>query len=96
LHVPPALLVLLVASTKIHLEEQALVAGTRQSSQADKAGRLTWQVDMAVRMARQSGLPALFCASYYCFLFQVDYLLTKTSRAIYFSQISMERAKLPG
>jgi hypothetical protein len=31
------LLVLLVATDKIHLKEQMLVAGTRQSRQADKA-----------------------------------------------------------
>ncbi len=46
------LLELLVATAKIHFEEQALVAGTKQSKQADKVGRPT----------RQSGLPALFCA----------------------------------
>jgi hypothetical protein len=49
-----ALLVLLVAAAKIHFQEQALVVGTKQSSQADKAGRRT----------RQLGLPALFCARY--------------------------------
>ncbi len=38
-----ALLVLLVATAKIHFEEQALVAGTKQSSQAEKADRLTSQ-----------------------------------------------------
>jgi hypothetical protein len=31
-----ALLLLLVATTKTHFEEQALVVGTKQSSQADK------------------------------------------------------------
>jgi hypothetical protein len=47
-----AWLVLIVAAIKIHFEEQALEAGTKQSSQDDdKAGRLT----------RQSGLPVLFC-----------------------------------
>jgi hypothetical protein len=49
-----ALLVLLVAVAKIHFEEHALVAGTKQSSQADKAGRATSQL----------GLAALFCARY--------------------------------
>ncbi len=38
-----ALSVLLEAAAKIHLEEQALVMGTKQSSQADKADRLTRQ-----------------------------------------------------
>jgi hypothetical protein len=38
-----ALLVLLVAGTKISFEEQVLVTGTKQSRQADKAGRLTRQ-----------------------------------------------------
>jgi hypothetical protein len=47
-----ALLVLLVATAKIHFEEQVLVAVTKQSSQADKAGRL----------ARLSGLYALVWA----------------------------------
>jgi hypothetical protein len=32
-----------VANAKIHFEEQALVAGTKQSMQADKADRLTSQ-----------------------------------------------------
>ncbi len=50
-----ALLVQLVAGTKIHFEEQALVTGTKQSSQADKAGRQTSQADKAVRLTRQSG-----------------------------------------
>jgi hypothetical protein len=45
-----ALLVILVATTKIHFEEQALVASTKQSSQADKSGRL----------ARLAGMPACF------------------------------------
>jgi hypothetical protein len=48
------LLVLLVATAKIHFEEQALIEGTKQSSQADKAGRL----------ARLPGLLVLFCARY--------------------------------
>ncbi len=34
-------LVLLVATAKIHFEEQAVVVGTKQSSQANKADRLT-------------------------------------------------------
>jgi hypothetical protein len=37
------LLVLLVAAAKIHFEEQALVAGTKQSRKADMADRLTSQ-----------------------------------------------------
>ncbi len=43
---------LLAAAEKIHFKEQAQVAGTKQSRQANKAARL----------ARQSGLPALFWA----------------------------------
>jgi len=43
--------VILVATAKTHFEEQALVAGTKQSRQA---GWLT----------RQLCLPALFCACY--------------------------------
>jgi hypothetical protein len=35
------LLGLLLAVTKIHFKEQVLVEGTKQKSQADKAGRLT-------------------------------------------------------
>jgi hypothetical protein len=38
-----ALLVLLVAAAKIHFEEQALVAGTKQSRKADMADRLASQ-----------------------------------------------------
>jgi hypothetical protein len=38
-----ALLVLLVATAKIHFEEHALVAGTKQISQADKAVKQTRQ-----------------------------------------------------
>jgi len=37
------LLVLVVANAKIHFEEHALVAGTKQISQADKVVRLTRQ-----------------------------------------------------
>jgi hypothetical protein len=48
------LLVVLVAVAKIHLEYQALVAGTKQNRQVDNAGRLK----------RQPGLPGLFCALY--------------------------------
>jgi hypothetical protein len=38
-----ALLVLSVAAAKIHFEEEALIAGMNQSSQANKADRLTSQ-----------------------------------------------------
>jgi hypothetical protein len=41
---------MLVETAKIHFEKQALVVGTLQSRQTNKAGRLT----------RQSGLPAFF------------------------------------
>jgi hypothetical protein len=45
-----AWLLLLLATTKIHFEEQALVAGTKQTSQADKADGLTseagWPIDI--------------------------------------------------
>jgi hypothetical protein len=34
-----AMLVLLVAATKIHFRKQVLVAGTKQSRQANKTGR---------------------------------------------------------
>jgi hypothetical protein len=48
-----ALLVLLVAPSQIHFKEQALVAGTKQSSQADMlAGR---QADNAVRHCGLTG-----------------------------------------
>jgi hypothetical protein len=63
-----ALLVMVVASTKILFKKQALAAGTKQSRQADKS----------VRLKRQSGLPALFCAIYYRLLFQMDIVLTNT------------------
>jgi len=43
-----------VAAAKIHFEEQALSADTKQSCQANEEGRLT----------RQPGLPALFCGRY--------------------------------
>ncbi len=45
------MLVMLVATAETHFEEQALVAGTKQSRQV---GWLT----------RQLGLPALICARY--------------------------------
>ena len=57
-------LVLLMATAKTHTEKQALVAGTKQSKQAnkadggDQAGRLTWQ----------SGVPNLFHACLLCFV----------------------------
>ncbi len=35
--IPPSLLVMLVAAAKIYFEKQVQVAGTKQSSQADKA-----------------------------------------------------------
>ncbi len=38
-----AFLVLLLATTKIYFEEHALLVGPKQSSQADKADRLTSQ-----------------------------------------------------
>jgi hypothetical protein len=51
-----------VATAKIHFEKQVLVLGTKQSSQAKKAVRLTrqsgWQgseADKAVRLTRQWG-----------------------------------------
>ncbi len=50
-----ALLVQLVAGTKIHFQEQALVTGTKQSSQADKAGRQTRQAGKQVRQAEKAG-----------------------------------------
>jgi hypothetical protein len=37
MHVPLVLLVLIVATTKIHFKAQALVVGTKQSQQANKA-----------------------------------------------------------
>ncbi len=40
-----ALLVMSGATAKFHSEEQELTAGTKQSSQADKADRLTSQAD---------------------------------------------------
>jgi hypothetical protein len=42
-----------VAAAKTYFKKQALVAGTKQIKKADKAGRLTKQLD----------LPALFCAA---------------------------------
>jgi hypothetical protein len=54
----------LVAAAKIHFKEQALATGTKQSSQANKAGRLTSQTGPK----RQSGLPVLLCASMLCFV----------------------------
>jgi hypothetical protein len=42
------MLVMLVAAAKMHFEKQALVAGTKQSSQDDKAGKVTRQAGMAV------------------------------------------------
>jgi hypothetical protein len=50
-----ALLVLLVAGTKIHFAEQVPVTGTKQSSQADKAGRQTGQAGKQVRQADKAG-----------------------------------------
>jgi hypothetical protein len=47
-----------VATANIHFEEQALEAGKKQSSQADKAGRL----------ARLSGLSAWFWECLFCFV----------------------------
>ncbi len=53
-----ALIVLLVSAAKIHFKEQALEAGTKQSIQAVKAGRLK----------SQTGMPALFWADLFCFV----------------------------
>ncbi len=50
--------ILLVAAAKTHSENQALVAGTKQSKQVKEAGRLTGQ----------SGLPNLFQACLLCFM----------------------------
>ncbi len=52
------MLSMLVAATNPHFEKQALVAGTKQSGRADKAGRLT----------RQIGLLNLFQACLLCFV----------------------------
>jgi hypothetical protein len=55
-----------VAATKINFQEQALLAGTKQSSQADKAAdQQVRQADKAVRSACfVLDLLALFCAYY--------------------------------
>jgi hypothetical protein len=37
------LLVMLVTAAKTVFEKQALILGTKQNKQADKAGRQTWQ-----------------------------------------------------
>jgi hypothetical protein len=42
-HMPCLVVSVQLAAAKIDFKEQALVADTKQSSQADKAGRLTWQ-----------------------------------------------------
>jgi hypothetical protein len=54
------MLVMLVATAITHFEEEVLAASTKQTRQADKAGRL----------ARHSGWPALSCARYWhpCFV----------------------------
>jgi hypothetical protein len=56
------LLVLLVAASKIHFEEQALIMSTKQirqiglqDRQADKAGRLTRQAGLQDRQAYKAG-----------------------------------------
>jgi hypothetical protein len=41
-----ALLALLLATAKIHYDEQELLAGTKQSNQADKAVRLIMQAGL--------------------------------------------------
>jgi hypothetical protein len=51
-----ALSVLLVATTKVHFEEQALVLGAKQSSQAYMADRAS----KSGRLARLSVRPACF------------------------------------
>jgi hypothetical protein len=51
---------LLMAATKIHFKEQALVASTKPTIQADKAVRLG----------------CFFSAPYLCFLSEVDFLST--------------------
>jgi len=47
-----------VATAKIHFKEEALVVGTKQSSQADKADRLTRPACIVL------GLLVLFCAHF--------------------------------
>jgi hypothetical protein len=49
-------LVLIVAAAKIHLEDKALVAGTKQRSHADKAGRLRGQLGLSVFNTRYQRL----------------------------------------
>ncbi len=51
-------LVQLVAAAEFHFEEKALVADTKQSRQADQAGRLNKQLispDRLIRQADQAG-----------------------------------------
>jgi hypothetical protein len=49
-----------MTALKIHFKEQALLVGTEQSREANKA---------------VGPLPALFCARYYRLLFQLDFVL---------------------
>jgi hypothetical protein len=58
-------IVLLIATAKTHSEKQVLVAGTKQSKQANKADGMTRH---ACRLTGQSGLPNLFQASLLCFV----------------------------
>jgi hypothetical protein len=58
------LLALLKAAAKVHLIEQALVEATKQSWQADKAGRQTREkADKLGRLTGQLGWSALLCAA---------------------------------
>jgi hypothetical protein len=50
--------VLLVASAKIHFEEQVPLASTNQSRHTNKAGRLTRQAGQQGRQANKAGRPA--------------------------------------
>jgi len=60
---------MLVAAVKIHSERQALVAGTKQSKQANKAyGLACW-------LTWQSGLLNLFHACLLCFVLTTNILL---------------------
>ncbi len=75
----PALLVQLVTGGKVHLKKQALDAGTKQSSQAYKSGRLT----------RESGMPALFWACLLCFVLNAR---TCSSKWILYEPIHLEQS----
>jgi len=62
-----------VAATKIHFEEQALVVGTKQSSQADVADRLTSQAGC------QGCQGCLLCFGPACFILCTLLVLTLPS-----------------